>query len=140
MKPVLQAIVLVDRYTPRDKKHSPCGRYRVGAKTEKEAVQLVRDAIGFGSIQFYYWEAEDAPTEKVAYKQVVKEEYDKELGDDYPFRYEEAKHACAPRKTVSIEEESISDAPLEEDNCAAASIEESIEDASFKDKGDEKDC
>ena len=117
MKPVLQAIVLVDRYTPRDKKHSTCGRYRVGAKTEKEAVQLVRDAIGFGSIQFYYWEAEDAPTEKVAYKQVVKEEYDKELGDDYPFRYEEAKHACAPRKE-----------------------KESHETASIEDKGDEKDC
>ncbi len=125
MKPVLQAIVLVDVYTPRDKKHSTEGRYRVGAKTEKEAVQLVRDAIGFGSIRFYYWEAEDAPTKKVAYKQVVKEEYDEELGGEYPYHYEEAKHACAPRKGSS------SAAPLEEKDSSAASIE---------DKGDERDC
>ena len=98
MRPVLQAIVLVDVYTPRDKKHSTYGRYRVGAKTEKEAVQFVRNVVGFGSIRFYYWEAEDAPTKKVAYKQVVKEVYGEELGEEYPYRYEKPRHACAPRQ------------------------------------------
>ena len=98
MRPVLQAIVLVDVHGPRDRLHSTCGRYRVGAKTEKEAVQFVRDAVGFGSVEFYYWEAEDAPTKKVAYKQVVKEVYDKELGEEYPYRYEKPRHACAPRQ------------------------------------------
>ncbi len=84
MKQVRQAIVLVDNHRPANKRRNTYGRYRVGAKTEKEAVELVRQAIGFGSIQFYYWEKDNNPDKiKAKYKEVIND------STELP-----ARHAC----------------------------------------------
>lgn len=53
-KNVNNYILLVDNYRRQERKRNTAGRYRVGAKSEKEAVKLLRDKIGFGSIQVYY--------------------------------------------------------------------------------------
>lgn len=84
MKKVRQAIVLVDSYRRPGRCRNTEGRYRVGAKTEKEAERLVQKAIGFGSVKFYYWEDDDAPAEKADYKQVVEDG-----------TYKPARHACS---------------------------------------------
>lgn len=76
-------------------KRNTAGRYRVGAKTEKEAEELVRAAIGFGSVKFYYWEKEDSPHPKVEYKEVVKEIPNSRLAD-MGYTYEQPRHACDP--------------------------------------------
>ena len=95
MKPIRQAIVLVDAYKSPLKRHNTAGRYRVGAKTEKEAEGLVRAAIGFGSVKFYYWEREDSTHKKVKYKEVVKEIPDLRFSD-ITYSYEKPRHACEP--------------------------------------------
>lgn len=94
MKAIRQAIVLVDAYKPV-KHHNTAGRYRVGAKTEKEAEELVRAAIGFGSVKFYYWEKENSSHPKVKYKEVVKEVPVSRLPDT-DYSYEKPRHACDP--------------------------------------------
>lgn len=53
-KNVNNYILLVDNYRRPERRRNTAGRYRVGAKSEKEAVKLLRDKIGFGSIQVYY--------------------------------------------------------------------------------------
>ena len=73
MKKIKQAIVLVDAYRRPSRRRNTAGRYRVGAKTEKEAEELVRASIGFGSVKFYYWDDDDSRRPKVKYKEVVKE-------------------------------------------------------------------
>lgn len=92
MKKVKQAIVLVDVYRRPSRCRNTQGRYRVGAKTEKEAVELVQKAIGFGSVQFYYWDDWDdhAVKTQAAYKEVLQE---------HPNGYRPARHACAPQNT-----------------------------------------
>ena len=75
MKKVKQAIVLVDTRGPLRFRNNTEGRYRVGAKTEKEAEELVQKAIKFGSVHFYYWD-ENSTDPPVKYKQVVKESWD----------------------------------------------------------------
>ena len=98
MKTIRQAIVLVDAYKPV-KRHNTAGRYRVGAKTEKEAEELVRAAIGFGSVRFYYWEKENSTQPKVRYKEVVKEIPNP--NSQFPnmtYSYEKPRHACEPLK------------------------------------------
>ena len=97
MKTVKQAIVLVDAYRRPSRRRNTAGRYRVGAKTEKEAEELVRAAIGFGSVKFYYWENQDSTHKKVKYKEVVKEI----PGSNYS--YEEPRHACDPLNKESEE-------------------------------------
>jgi hypothetical protein len=67
----------------------------VGAKTEKEAVSLVRDAIGFGSIEFLGWELPDSHSKKVGYKEVVKEIPNTRLADT-DYTQERPRHACSP--------------------------------------------
>lgn len=47
-------IVLVDAASPPQFRHKSAGRYRVGARTEKEAKQLVQNAVKFGSVNVYY--------------------------------------------------------------------------------------
>lgn len=84
-KEIKQAIVLVDVYRRPDRQRNTAGRYRVGAKTEKEAEELVRKAIGFGSVKFYYWEDKVNPGKQVAYKEIVRE-------TDKSFK--KPKHAC----------------------------------------------
>ena len=95
MKAVKQAIVLVDAYRRTSRQRNTAGCYRVGAKTEKEAEKLVRAAIGFGSVKFYYWEREDSTHPKVEYKEVVKEILSSQLADT-TYSYEKPRHACEP--------------------------------------------
>lgn len=65
-------IVLVDSCKPPKFKHSTAGRYRVGAKNEKQAEQIVRDYIKFGSVQVYYKDDEMI----AGYMEVIKEVQD----------------------------------------------------------------
>ena len=95
MKTVRQAIVLVDAYRGPDRRRNTAGRYRVGAKTEKEVEELVRASVGFGSVKFYYWEKEDSTHQKVKYKEVVKEVPGSRLADT-AYSYEKPRHACEP--------------------------------------------
>ena len=95
MKTIKQAIVLVDAYRSPNRRRNTAGRYRVGAKTEKEAEELVRAAVGFGSVKFYYWEREDSTHPKVKYKEVVKEIPESRLADT-AYSYEKPRHACEP--------------------------------------------
>ena len=95
MKIIKQAIVLVDAYRSPSIRRNTAGRYRVGAKTEKEAEALVRAAIGFGSAKFYYWEKEDSPHPKVKYKEVVKEIASTRLVS-MDYAQEKPRHACDP--------------------------------------------
>lgn len=95
MKTIRQAIVLVDAYRRPSRRRNTAGRYRVGAKTEKEAEELVRAAIGFGSVKFYYWEHPDSTHQKVKYKQVVKEIPESRLADT-AYSYAKPRHACEP--------------------------------------------
>lgn len=95
MKTVRQAIVLVDDHRQPSRRRNTAGRYRVGAKTEKEAEELVRAAIGFGSVKFYYWEKEDSTHPKLKYKEVVKEIPRTRLADT-DYAQERARHACEP--------------------------------------------
>lgn len=94
MKAIRQAIVLVDAYKPV-KRHNTAGRYRVGAKTEKEAEELVRAAIGFGSVKFSHWEKENSTQPKVKYREVVKEIPNSQFPDTV-YSYEKPRHACDP--------------------------------------------
>ena len=93
MKQVRQAIVLVDAYRRPGRRRNTAGRYRVGAKTEEEAENLVRAVIGFGSVKFYYWERDNGYLPKVKYKEVLKEVAPANTG----FCYEQPRHACEPR-------------------------------------------
>ena len=93
MREVKQAIVLVDTHRRPSRMRNTAGRYRVGAKTEKEAVALVQKAVGFGSVQFYFWDEKNA-CGTVPYKSVVKEVFDGcgKWGFECPL------HALAPRR------------------------------------------
>ena len=71
MKNINNYILLVDNHRRPERKRNTAGRYRVGAKTEKEAVEILRDKIKFGSIQVYYTCKPDDI--KVEYKEVQKE-------------------------------------------------------------------
>jgi len=92
MKKVRTAVVLVDAYRRPSRQRNTAGRYKVGAKTEKEAVKLVQKAIGFGSVQFHYWER--IPTLK--YKEVLKASPRLQRSSSGEWCYEQARHACSP--------------------------------------------
>jgi len=100
MKEIRQAIVLVDNHRSPSMQRNTAGRYRVGAKTEKEAEELVRKAIGFGSPQFYYWDDGNISgypiPRQVAYKEVVKEKFDSSV-PGCRWLFEKPLHACAQR-------------------------------------------
>ena len=74
MKSVNNYILLVDAYRRPSRRRNTVGRYRVGAKTEKEAIDLLRDKIKFDSIQVYYRcdDSEDTKNQ-IGYKDIVKE-------------------------------------------------------------------
>lgn len=95
MKNIKQAIVLVDDHRRPSRRRNTAGRYRVGAKTEKEAISLVRAAIGFGSVEFLCWEQLDSNSKKVGYKEVVKEIPHTRLADT-DYTQEKPRHACEP--------------------------------------------
>ena len=71
MRPVSNYILFVDAHKPIQYCHNTAGRYRVGAKTEKEAIEILRKKIKFGSIQVGYKCKPEDTTLK--YKAVVKE-------------------------------------------------------------------
>lgn len=102
MKEVKNFICLVDSHRDARSKYmkprATAGRYRVGAKTEKEAEKLLREAIGFGSIKVYYeTNPQDYPTDgpHVKYKEVVKCIYGPEWVNGSRWIYEKPKHATA---------------------------------------------
>lgn len=71
MKQIMNYIFLVDSGRPRKLYHrSTAGRYRVGAKSKKEAERFMHKAIKFGHIFFYY---EDTKQTNAGYKQIIKE-------------------------------------------------------------------
>ena len=72
MKPIKNFIVLVDNHRRPQRQRNTAGRYRVGAKSPKEAEKLLREKIGFGAIQVYY-ECDSDDKNNVGYKEVVKE-------------------------------------------------------------------
>ena len=47
MRPVSNYILFVDAHKPPQYCHNTKGRYKVGAKTEKEAIELLRKKIKF---------------------------------------------------------------------------------------------
>lgn len=72
MKPIKNYIVLVDNHRRPQRQRNTTGRYRVGAKTPKEAEKLLREKIGFSAIQVYY-ECRPEDKNNIGYKEVVKE-------------------------------------------------------------------
>ena len=91
-------ICLVDYYKPLYLQRRTRGRYRVGAKNEKEAKQFVQKAIGFGSVMVYYQASELL----VDYKEVFREKYNPNLPNtkekNYGFELLPIIHATAPVK------------------------------------------
>ncbi|MBD5584001.1 MAG: hypothetical protein HDQ88_02880 [Clostridia bacterium] len=69
-------ICLVDHYRRPSRKRNTAGRYRVGAKNEKDARQMLQAAIGFGSILIYMVENEGLYGDIVPYGTCVKETFD----------------------------------------------------------------
>lgn len=72
MKPIKNYIVLVDNHRRPQRQRNTAGRYRVGAKTPKEAEKLLREKIGFVAIQVYY-ECDPNDKNNIGYKEVAKE-------------------------------------------------------------------
>lgn len=104
MKPIKNYILLVDSYRRPSRQRNTAGRYRVGAKTPEEAVKLLREKIGFGSIRVYYEVVpgkHDYDGPMVGYKAVVQQVFDKSNG---MFKYVEPHHATAPQKEKTVEE------------------------------------
>lgn len=93
MKPIKNYILLVDSH--KHHKHNTAGRYRVCAKTPKEAVELLRDKIGFGSIQVYY-ECQPNDIKLTEYKAVVREIAVEENGK-LTIKFVDPIHATASR-------------------------------------------
>lgn len=91
MKPIQNYILLVDTHRRPSRQRNTAGRYRVGAKSEKEAEKLLRNAIGFGSIHVYY----TCETNKIGYKEIVKEIYNEETKN---YDFETPKHTIAKQK------------------------------------------
>lgn len=71
MKTLKNYILVVDGRRRVERRRNTCGRYRVGARTQKEAISLLRNKIKFGSIQFLY--ECDADDTTIGYKQIEKE-------------------------------------------------------------------
>lgn len=116
MKVVHTYVCLVDGFRNgeifRDKKdklydRNTKERYLVGAKTEKEAISLLREAIGFGSIQVYYRATNDSGEIKSVYQDTdVKMEYKRVAKVEF---VEGKVNLTEPRKTTDPMEQ-------EEDN------------------------
>lgn len=70
-----QYVCLVDWHRRLSRQRNTVGRYRVGAKCEKEAEKLLKEAIGFGSIVVYYEDKDPKPSLAVEYKQVMREDF-----------------------------------------------------------------
>lgn len=106
MKPVKNYILLVDSNRRPSRKRNTSGRYRVGAKDPDEAVKLLREKIGFGSIRVYYEVIpgkHDYDGPAVPYKTVVQQVSDHSM-PGWHFKYVEPHHATAPRETYMDKE------------------------------------
>lgn len=91
-------ICLVDYYRRPSRCRNTKGRYRVGAKSEQEAKELLREKIGFGSILVYYTcdEKADRKAKKfIGYREIVQEKYVVENGQPM-CHYVTAHHANDP--------------------------------------------
>lgn len=98
-KPIKNYILLVDSHRRPSRQRNTAGRYRVGAKSPDEAIDLLRSVIGFGSIRVYYEVIpgkHDYDGPMVGYKTVVKQVAD-ESKPGCPFKYVQPHHATAPR-------------------------------------------
>ena len=100
MKSIKQYVLLVDGWRGQVQcenkfenlyRRNTAGRYRVAAKTEKEAIALLREKIGFGSIQVYYEDKNPNPRKVLKYKEVKKE-------DLCNNEFEEPRHATSSTK------------------------------------------
>lgn len=60
-KPVRQFVLVVDGYRRPSRQRPTKGRYRVGAKNERHAKEILGKAIGFGSIQVLYEDKDPKP-------------------------------------------------------------------------------
>lgn len=87
MKPIHNYILLVDTHRRPSRCRNTWGRYRVGAKTPKEARRMLQQAIGFGSVHVYYESKENL----VGYKELRKETW-----NGSGFTLEPVRHATAP--------------------------------------------
>lgn len=99
-KPIKNYILLVDSHRRPSRQRNTAGRYRVGAKSADEAVNLLRDAIGFGSILVYYEVipgVHDYDGPMVGYKTVVQQIPNDHVGRGPRFDYIQPHHATAPQ-------------------------------------------
>ena len=83
-KPTNTYVCLVDNYRRPSRQRNTCGRYYVGAKTEKEAKKLLQIAIGFGSIQVYYKTKPGGIDPIMDYKEVAKAVWNGKTFDKSP--------------------------------------------------------
>lgn len=95
MKTTKQYVLLVDYRNPR--KHNTAGRYRVGACSEQEAKELLREKIGFGSIQVYYEDTNCHPSLKLNQGE-VKKEIIRVINNKHSAVLVEPMHACENQK------------------------------------------
>jgi hypothetical protein len=95
MKQPHNYILLVDNHRRPSRQRNTAGRYRVCAKDEKQAEELLREKIGFGAILVYY-QCRDDDKNNLPYKSVMKEESYTEDGV-LKVRFVEPRHATAPQ-------------------------------------------
>ena len=74
-------------------RRNTAGRYRVGAKNEKQARQLLQKAIDFGSIVISHQDNDDIST-LIPMGEIRREIYDREIEK---FVQIMPRHACDPR-------------------------------------------
>jgi hypothetical protein len=96
MKATHNYILLVDNHRRPSRQRNTAGRYRVCAKDEKQAAELLREKIGFGAIHVYY-QCRDDDKNNLPYKSVMKEESYIE-DNRVKMRFVEPHHATAPRQ------------------------------------------
>lgn len=86
-------ILRVDNHRKLSMQRNTAGRYRVGAKSEKEAIKLLQKKIQFGSIQVYY-QCDDTDI-TIGYKEIVKEIF---VNKSQTYIYEKPLAATEARK------------------------------------------
>lgn len=74
MKTVKNYICIVDGYRRASRQRNTAGRYRVGAKTKKEAKLFLQSVIGFGSIQVYYEDTDPKTCQLARYGECLQEQ------------------------------------------------------------------
>lgn len=91
MKSTKNYICLVDHYRRASRQRNTAGRYRVGARTPKEAKALLQKAIGFGSVQVYYQDNKVLISQGVCKKEIF------HCGKRPYYELVDVSHANAPR-------------------------------------------